>query len=37
MQGSTFELTGRDIANDADVQALHAAGAYHDRSLHISM
>jgi len=37
MQGGMFELKGRDIANDAEVQAVHACGAYHDRSLHIRM
>jgi hypothetical protein len=37
MQGGAFELKGRGIANDVEVQAVHACGAYHDRSLHISM
>ena len=37
MEGGMFEIKGRGIANDPELQAMHACGKYHDSSVHISM
>ena len=37
IEGGMFEIKGRGIANDPELQAMHACGKYHDRSVHVSM
>jgi hypothetical protein len=38
MHSGAFELKGRGgLASDPELQAMHACGKYHDRSVHVSM